>query len=521
MARFSTLSLVVMAAFAIGCGDQRALSPRTHEVVRQEVRPTDTGVAQLFRFEPGDVVERFGVDGGQFAVHFTRAGRNRVPSAVSPDSGVPVFVETVAAVYEDVERTYHQRLGFRTPLRDTGLADNGGDGRFDVYLLDFAGNGSDGAFRRDDCPSPERCIGFMVQENDFVGFNYPSLGEAVRILGSHEYFHAVQSSYDSNQDAVITEGTAVWATEQYDPASDDFENFVGAYLSRPDRSLDAVGTGPVPAAAYGSALFFRFLSERFEPAIIRSLWEHLENGNGLDSEPANKANPTWLIQLDALLKADYRSSFADAFVEFATWNLFVATAADPTTRYAGGDRYPAVASTTVVAPFQASPLRLFYASTQYFTVAPSGRGVMTAALVDDPAVAGDETRDLVVLLATRKSGRNVEVKRVSPDTTISTAQADELMVAVINTAREGKSGVLSRRPGLCIGSPAEVATCRSAIFAVDAGVEAPPDAGISLATPSEVPLPAAKTGCGCEMSDAGGSLLLLGLALLVGRRKTP
>ncbi|MDP1916971.1 MAG: hypothetical protein Q8L14_12020 [Myxococcales bacterium] len=484
-----------------------------HDVVRSELRPTDTSATQMFRFEPSERVEAFGADGGDFLVHFTRAGRNRVPAADANDSGVPDFVEGVSDVYERVGATYLS-WGFRRPPLDSSVSSNGGDGRFDVYLLDFAGS-ADGAFRQDGC-TEERCSGFMVQENDFAGYGYPSLLEATRILGSHEFFHAVQAGYDAAQDVVVSEGTAVWATEQEDPTSADFENFIGASLAVPGRSIDSAPAGPVPASAYGSALFFRFLSERFEPALVRALWEHLENGKGFDSEPENRTNPTWVVQLDALLRADYQSSFARAFEEYATWNLFLADAADASRSYRNGNQYPAPAVSLVAAPYRAVPLRVFYASTQYLRMPVGGRATMTAALFDDPGSDGDETEGLVLVVASRRQGRNLEVTRLAGS--IDTSAADELIVAVINTARAGVGMVLSKRPGLCIGTADEVAGCQTVDARRDAGVDSTADAGMALRE-GQLEGPAAGAGCGCTASDSSAVLLLLVAGALTRRRR--
>jgi MYXO-CTERM domain-containing protein len=513
MTRLAVLFLLGLSA----CGVPEGGPTRPmHDVVRQELRPTDTSGMQMFRFDPTDVVERFGVDGGEFVVHFTRAGRNRVPAADRNDSGVPDFVEDVARVYEEVGATY-RAWGFRAPPRDTTVASNGGDDRFDVYLLDFARQ-ADGAFRQDVCTTanPEICIGYMVQENDFAGYGYPSLTEATRILGSHEFFHAVQSGYDTGQEVNLSEGSAVWATEQYDPQSDDFEGFIGSYLARPDRSLDSAPSGPVPASAYGSAIFFQFLTERYDAAIVRKLWEHLENRRGFDSEPDNKANPTWLVQLDALLRAEYQSTFARAFEEFATWNLYLGpTAADSAQSYDNGVRYPAVMMTQVAAPYRVSPMRVFYASTQYLRLPVDGRASMTATLFDDPTIAGDDTEGMVLVGAARRQGRNVEVKRLPA--TFDTTSADELVVAVINTARAPAGPVLSKRPGLCVGTPAEVQSCLMPP-SMDAGAPTA-DAGVTLPSIDQ-PLPALKPGCGCGMDGGAGPLLLL-LAAALLRRRSP
>src|SRR5690606_35560108 len=99
------------------------------------------------------------------------------------------------AIYDEVLAAYVGRLGFRAPLADGSLLDNGGDARFDVYLLDFGGS-ADGSFRVDACGQdgalPTQCAGFMVQENDFAGYAYPSVRYANRLLAAHELFHAVQ-----------------------------------------------------------------------------------------------------------------------------------------------------------------------------------------------------------------------------------------------------------------------------------------------------------------------------------------
>jgi hypothetical protein len=517
MRRVLQLALVALTS---ACGVPEAVVHPPHEALRQEIRPTDTNVAQMFRFDPGDAVERYGIDGGEFLVHFTRAGRNAVPRADRNDSGVPDFVEDVATIYEDVAVTYQQQWGFRIAARDDTVANNGGDGRFDVYLLDFGGN-ADGAFRTDECTSAnrDRCIGYMVQENDFAGYGYPSLTEAVKILASHEYFHATQAAYDANQDVVVSEGTAVWATERYDPASSDFENYVRAYLARVDRSIDSVPPGPVPPSAYGTALFFRFLSEKHGDDVVRQLYEQLENGRGDPSEPANQADPTWLIQTDALLKSRYQSSFAEAFETFATWNLYTGPAADPTKAWRDSATYGAPASTSVTLPFRLFPMRVFYASTQYFRVPTNGRASLRAELFDDPDLAGDETQGLVLVAAVRARGRNLEVTRVSGP--LDTSAADEVWVAVINPARSGTGAILSKRPGLCIGSEAEVAACRTTtITTPDAGPTEPtPDAGVTLPSTTDPELPAVRPGCGCGMEAPLAPLLLLALVALSRSRR--
>ncbi|WP_437276298.1 MXAN_6640 family putative metalloprotease [Sorangium sp. So ce375] len=479
-----------LAPALAACGaEDTAAAPLEGPAAAPLDRPTSGGTTLQFRFDPGDVVETFPSASGSFLVHFARDGRSAVPAEDDDASGVPDFVEEVAAVYDEVIAHYRDVLGFRPPRSDEDLPDNGGDGRFDVYLVDFAGVG-DGVFRVDACAdgAEGRCAGFMTQENDYSGYGYPSTLTANRILGSHELFHAVQAAYDHGQDTLITEGTAVWATESFDPSLKDFEGFVDGYLANTDRSLDVPFTGPVDPFSYGSALFFQFLEERFGEGTVRSLWERVEDG------AFGEAAPVWFEQLDPLLSSRAQTTFAEAFVEFAAWNLLTGSSADPERSYAAGAGYRGLAPQEVAAP-HADGLRVFHASAQYFSVSPAGRATMTAALA---APAGDAAQlsGLALLLAARRGRAYGEVVRVgdvaSGAALVDTADADDLAVIVVNGLQEGES----RKPTLCIGAPDEVASCRAAAESTGGGGG---DGGGGEAPPQGAAGGVDDGGCGCRV----------------------
>lgn len=458
MRRAATLALL-----AAGCADGAAERTAAVEGPRHAalVRPDDPGAGLQFDFEEGDVVESVPSPGGRFRVHFTRDGVNAVPAADEDVSGVPDFVEEVATTYDEVLAAY-EAMGFRAPLPDGDVDENGGDDRFDVYLVDFAGIG-DGAYRDDAClaDAPDRCAGYMTQENDFAGYGYPSTGVANRILASHELFHAIQSAYDAGQGSVFAEGTAVWATERFDPALGDLEGFVHGYLDNPDRPIDEPLPGPVDPFSYGSAIFFQFLGERFDDDVVLGLFEAVEDGaRGVD-------DPVWLDALDPLLAAE-SSSFADAFTEFVRWNLSTDDLADPDVSYANGADYPRVRIDDASLPYLDERLRLYRASAQMLGLAPDGRDAVTAAIVPT-ALAPDGADDVRLLLAVESGDRIARVVPIDDPTlgaqTIDATDADRVIVAVVNTATRGDS----RKPGLCIGSVAEVASCRETIAAETTG----------------------------------------------------
>lgn len=498
---------------------QRPDTPRTSE-------PPPTFLAD-------DVVEHLDSPGGQFRIHFARSGPSVPPAADADGSGIPDYVEMVARTYDAVAAFYHDELGYRDPPTDELVGDgNGGDGRFDVYLVDFAGR-ADGAYRLERCDSTRTsvCTGYMVQENDFAGYGYPSLETATRILASHEYFHAIQSGYDSDQGTVLGEGTAVWATETFDPRLRDFEAFIQGYFERPDLSLDRVATGPVDAFSYGAALFFQHLSERFGRDIVRELYEDCEDG------ARGVANPAWLPALDVLLARDYADSFASTFAELARWNLYTGDYADPALAWERGAAYPALAMRETAVPFEDAMVRIAHASARYYVALPAGRDAMTAALIAPEAdLAG------LRLLIAKRGFEDVHEAWVGPPAeapTLEMAGSVDLVVAIVDVRIAGES----LRPGLCIGSPDEVADCRDSLGATlpDAGpaeedAAVPPDSGLPVVPPPPVAdagapdamAPASPTddgGCSVGLSgddDGHGRIVvvwLVGLLACARRRK--
>lgn len=420
-----------------------------------EVRPDTPGNGLQFNFDPGDVVETADSAAGKIRVHFTRNGSHAVPATDADMSGVPDFVEQVATVYDDV-LAFYEGAGFRPPRTDEGLPDNGGDAKFDVYLVDFAGIG-DGTFQVDACDPVKKsqCAGYMVQENDYAGYGYPSTLVANRILASHEFFHGIQAAYDRDQGSVFAEGTAVWATESFDASLNDFEWFIDGYLNNTGRSLDVSLPGPVDSFSYGAALFFRFLEEKYGPGTVRALVERTEDGGF--GEP----DPQWLTVLQPLLQEKAKATFAEAFVEFSTWNLFLGSKSDPARSYMNCAKYPQVKMESVTAPYS-NLLRMFYASTQYFRANPAGRAKMTAALTSAETALG-ETNDLVLLILAERNGKVDTVVRVADVRAgveeIDTTNADALVAVVINTTTSG----VSRKPTICMGSSEEVADCKKTV----------------------------------------------------------
>lgn len=438
---------LLLALAMAGCGSPPGSSHEPHErwwgALRTGGRPTSP-TADPPRFEPTDQVESVVSPGGLFRLHFTRGGPNAVSGEDANGNGLPDAVETVARTYDRVS-AFYAGLGYLAPPGDAGLpGDTGGDGRFDVYLVDFAGR-ADGAFRLEACQGQEtHCSGYMLQENDFAGYNYRSYAEAVDTLASHEFFHAVQASYRPDLGNVAAEGTAVWATERFSPALEDLEHFASAYLERPDRSLVLDPDGP-SSFAYGSALFFQFLSERFDDQIILSLWE----------EGVRTPSARWPVLLDTALRRGWGTDFDSAFTEFASWKMATGSRALPGQGYARGRGYREISPALKSLPVDEPSVRLAPASARYFEFA-GGAPLLSVAFQpqDEAGAAG-----LHLLVATVGNNGQLEVIRVDGPgpllAQVSALDAARVLVALVDGCHEGTG----RYGRLCITDAASGLTC--------------------------------------------------------------
>jgi len=457
-------------------------------------RPDDSDSDELFRFEPGHDVEAF--DGELVRVHFTRTGPDAVRLADADGDTVPDAVAQVTVAYDEV-LTFFAGLGFRAPITDLGGPQgDGGDGRLDVYLIDFGG-ASDGAWVRERCDAHARCSGYVVQENDFAGYGYPSYRVATRILASHELFHAVQAAYDANQGANWSEATAVWASERFDPSLSDLENFADGWLEEPDRSIDQEPTGPVASYSYGLGLFAQFLFERFGDAVHLGLWEAVEDGAG------GVADPHWLNALVTLLASDFETTFNAEWVTFATWALRAGHGDAGGETFGSAEVLPRMARDVVTLPFSDDQLRVYATSVQAW----STRGDAVAVAIVSTG-AGD-TDGLVLVTGLRKGDQVKTTVQPGFEATLDSGGSDEVIVAVVSTNLQGNS----KRPGLCIGSLEAVAACKAELVRVDLEAVEPgpesvaeesPEARLESGPESDRGEAAAESASGEDIAEAEG-----------------
>ena len=445
-----SLLLAAASVAGSGCGEattDSATDPNheLHASLRQEIRPTDGDGWFGNAYEKGVAVLSYDPPGGHFRVFYVidRLSTSAVdPTDVDPTDGVPDFVNRVGAAAEQTYDSTVIRRGFRQPLDDSKYHDRpdfGGDGRFDIYLR-MSGKGSDGYRVTEVCTdgmdgTSGRCSGYFVMNPTFKDSSYPTELDGIRVLTSHELFHAIQDAYSSGQWRTFSESTAVWNELQVFPKTAgsegtwrDYLRFIRAFQNEPERPFDkSMGSGPAGAYAYGAALFIEYLSERFGPKLIREIWEGCEAG------PTGQLR-NFLDVLDVTLVSRYGVTLASAWTEFTRWNLLTGKLADGKRGYKDAAEYPEVRLEPTLTAWGDTQVALDGLSARYFKFAPTlTERTRVRVRLDDLNAARPVAAAYVVLAGTSVPGQEQPLSVEGKE--LELAPGDSLLLVVASPVR--------------------------------------------------------------------------------------
>ncbi len=190
------------------------------------------------------------------------------------------WVNRNLALLNKVWRFEVGKLGYRKPVSDGFVKgrNNGGNGKFDVYLADVGSQGLYGYCAPEYVRKgkPRLATGFCVLDNDFSRdqFSAPPR-DSLRVTAAHEFFHAIQFGYDYLDDRWFKESTATWIEERFaDDVNDNRSYLVASQVQRPGYSMDVSGVSNFQQ--YGNWTWWEYLTVRYGAGIVRKVW----NGAG-------------------------------------------------------------------------------------------------------------------------------------------------------------------------------------------------------------------------------------------------
>ncbi len=344
---------------------------------------------------------------------------------------LPDWVDTTRSVFRTVWNREIGHFRYRRPLSDFRSRNHGPNGKLDVYIADIGRYGLYGYCTSDD---PTRRVrrsvsAYCVVDDDFSRRQFDGSATGVRALkvtAAHEFFHAVQFSYDWLEDLWFMEGTATWMEDEvFDGVNDNLQ-----YLRTSPVStrlfwlpLDYYDPDPSELEAnykYGVWIFWRYLSERFGHDIVRSAWRQADSRIGSPRK----------YSLQAVVAALERkgADFPSVFTDFGVANLF------PSASYSEGATYPAPRPTTVfdVGPAGTPRTRvpMLHLSNDYYALVPSGLPP-TAALTLTFELPGPAASPRATALVERLDGTVVRM----PATRDEATGAWRITVAEFGSAR--------------------------------------------------------------------------------------
>lgn len=258
---------------------------------------------------------------GEFRIHYTTEGGDRVDATDSNRNSIPDYVEAAAQYFDHTHQVIVDQLGYKALP-----ADSSGNGKaFDIYLINLTGCYGITWLEETVPANANAWCCYIEVDNDFYGFKKPPL-QALSVTAAHEYFHAVQVGYCyRDKDVFFMEMCSTWMEDfVYDEVND--------YILYLDNFFNSINYPFYYTNGswfeYGSCLWIHMIVKKYEPDVIRKTWE------AIPRQQAFKA-----IQ-EILLK--YGTSLNQELAAFGLWNYFTGSRSNLATYYPEGSLYPEV-----------------------------------------------------------------------------------------------------------------------------------------------------------------------------------
>jgi hypothetical protein len=315
-----------------GGGDGREVTPALKElaVVFPKLRGADREAARRLLARPtlGEAApneERYSVAEApplcttHFCIHYVATSDDRPPTTDSGGiAGTPDYVETMAAVFEEVYAFENGHYGWQVPKADgtRGCPANAiGDclNKTDVYIKNVGGRSVYGYAAPDPGQQTFSQHAFLVMDNDYAEPAFrQQYGDnplpPMQVTAAHEYNHVLQFAYDVAQDTWMFEATATWMEDEVYTDVNDYLQYVVGWSRLTDVPMTNFSSSgdEANAKAYGAAVWNRWLEARHGPDVVRNAWEVSRQ-----TDPPSFAPGAY----DRALRSR-GSSFAEAFAEF-------------------------------------------------------------------------------------------------------------------------------------------------------------------------------------------------------------
>ncbi len=296
---FIVISFIYSRPATDWCGTIPALEEWRLGVRR--ARPTLSGPVQY-------------IEDTNFRVHFTTQGTDAVSVA---------YAETVASAMRYSWAKLVDTLGWAPPPPDYN---QGGDNRYDVYIKALPSGIAGVTYAENSYPNPYPdgvCSHFRVGVD--MDYNY------LKSTTCHEFHHAIQFRYSSNEGSWWMENCATWSEEIVYDEYNDYLGFLSTSpgpFTTPEYPINTFNN----VYQYAGCVWPMYLTERFGNDCVRQMWHY----------QGTIAGQNTISGMEYILTNQYGSNLVNALKEYAVWRYFTGNRADTLHYYKEGHLWPQV-----------------------------------------------------------------------------------------------------------------------------------------------------------------------------------
>lgn len=268
-------------------------------------------------------------DTEHFRIHYTLEGDDAVTEE---------YLSQVVQTMEEVYEIQTNQLGWPVPPSDGSM---GGDGRYDVYLVNLLDHhgGGDLGWASPEWPTLDNphtaateeyaVASYLALDNDYTEEDVIEGKDSISLMratAAHEFHHGIQFGYDlGDQFGWYYEATASWMETVTFPAQQDAAGYVESPFTYPEVCFGVEGEADPTGGLlmYGSWLFLDSLASAHGDKAPMRLWENIALYEGWDSleetlREFGDTLPQALARYHAQnLVRDYQMT--PAFSEYTVW----------------------------------------------------------------------------------------------------------------------------------------------------------------------------------------------------------
>ncbi len=296
--------------------------------------PTRAKIASVVSLERPVLAERYDTPDGRFRIHFTRYGSDSVNMTFGVGAGrVPNYVLRCAALLDTVVTREITDMKYRYPISDR-VPRPQEDPRYDIYMTNL-GPLFYGITYPDTLvigQTSRQLTSWIEISSDYTqlpGYSARPF-DAMAVTIAHEFFHAIQWTYDADEAEYrggvfypwFHEISSTWMEDMVFTRVNDYYAYLANFFQYPWISLRVIGNShdpfPEQLHPYASAIWGRFLSERYGEDIVREIWEECGNVPRFNTFEAFEST-----------LSKHGTSFAAGWAEFLVWNYYTGQRAAP------------------------------------------------------------------------------------------------------------------------------------------------------------------------------------------------